>query len=604
MTATERVKSGDTLDLQGGPVGWAGLPDLIGPALLVAFFVVVVLLVPPRGEFAISDDWDYFATVGDLLHYGEIRLSDWPAMTLVGQILWGGLFGKLFGLSYMTLRFSVISLTFVGTLALYYWGRAIKRSRIESLFLGMLYATSPLVFNLSYSFMTDVPGASLMLLCLLIQAHCVRRGGVPLYLLAGITAGAGYLVRQTSALPALVLAVSLIPAALRRRARAYDLMALTVPLGVVVAWHHYWLDHIHGRPYQSAIERLPLLQTLVVLEYWDVVRAMLVQTIVQSLVVCVYLTPLLLCLAGRRARRWLWRSSEARLAVVTVFVGVPALMCLMGIARFELPPPYTQYINGFYLGFESLRGFWTLRPLPIRVGSFSLNVYSMALTLIGVSSLSLAAGLLLVELRSRMSSWRRGERCRLPFSPGVQAGLCGLVLMGLVVVQKSPFDRYLIPVIPIVAMFLLSLMPRGQGLLRSPLSWGLVIIFAAFSVLGTQDYFVRGRARLQAVNYLLQSGVKPQEINAGLEHAGLYSFSPHYRQRVRVRPYLLGLPEDQRWSRLKTEDPSLIWRRPREYELSYDPVAGSEALVVFSYRSWIRSGRVFVYHWPERSRHD
>lgn len=604
MTALTAVKSGDTLDLHARPRGWLWLPDLIGPALLAAFFVVAVLLVPPRGEFPIADDWDYFATVGDLLHYGEIRLSDWPAMTLVGQIQWGGLFAKLFGLSYMTLRLSVLGLAFLGALALYYWARAIKRSRIESLFLGLLYSTNPLVFSLSYSFMTDVPGASLMLLCLLVQAHCARLGGASLYLVAGITAGAGYLIRQTAALPALILAASLVPLALRNRARAYDLLALTAPLSVVVAWHRFWLDHVHGRPYQSAIERLPLFQILVVLEYWDVLRAIVEQTIVQSLVVCVYLTPLLVCLAGSRPGKWLWRSSKVRFAVVAVFVVMPALMCLMGIARFRLPPTYTQYVNGSYLGFESLRGFVTLRPLPIHVGSFSVDVFSMSLTLIGLSSLSLAAGLLLIELRSRLSSRRRGERCPFPFSPGVQAGLCCLALMGLLVVQRSPLDRYLIPVIPVLAMFLLSLMPRGQGLLRSPLSWILLIIFAVFSVSGTQDYFVRGRARLRAVNYLLQSGVKPQDINAGFEHAGLYFFSPHYRQQVRVRPYLLGLPEAKRWARLKAEDPSLIWRRPRDYELRYEPVAGFEPLAGFPYRSWIRSGSVLVYHWPERSGHN
>jgi hypothetical protein len=118
--------------------GWVKRRELVGPIVLAAFYAAAVLLVPPRGEFSINDDWDYFATVADLLHHDEIRLSDWPAMTLVGQILWGGLFTKAFGLSYKTLRFSVISLAFVGALALYYWGRAISRTRGESLFLGLL----------------------------------------------------------------------------------------------------------------------------------------------------------------------------------------------------------------------------------------------------------------------------------------------------------------------------------------------------------------------------------------------------------------------------------------------------------------------------------
>ena len=104
--------------------------ELAGPALLAAFFVAAALLVPPRAEFPINDDWDYFATVADLLHFGEIRLSDWPGMTLVAQIFWGELFAKLFGLSYWTLRVSTISMTFVGALALYFWARREQNKQV------------------------------------------------------------------------------------------------------------------------------------------------------------------------------------------------------------------------------------------------------------------------------------------------------------------------------------------------------------------------------------------------------------------------------------------------------------------------------------------
>jgi hypothetical protein len=212
--------------------------------------------VPPQGEFPINDDWDYFGSVADLVRYGEIRLSDWPAMSLVAHIFWGGLFAKLFGLSYLTLRVSVIILTFGGALALYYWARAIERTRLESLFLGLLYATNPLVFNLSYSFMTDVPAASMMIACLLVQAHCARRGAIVLYLIAGMLAGLAYLVRQTAVLPALVLAASLVPGLLRRQQRLRDLLALSLPIAVVVVGHRLWLEHLHGIPYHASVARL------------------------------------------------------------------------------------------------------------------------------------------------------------------------------------------------------------------------------------------------------------------------------------------------------------------------------------------------------------
>jgi hypothetical protein len=551
--------------------------NLIGPAVLAAFFAFVVLLVPPRGEFPINDEWDYVATVGDLVHYGEIRLSDWPAMSLVAQVYWGGLFAKLFGFSYMTLRLSVICLAFAGSLALSYWARAVERTRSESLFLALLYATSPLVFSLSYSFMTDVPGASLMIICLLVQALCVRRGGVPLHLLAGVMAGLAYLVRQTAALPALIFAVSLLPALLQRQRRVRDFLALTVPLVLVVNAHHFWLTRVHGLPYQAAVGRFEFFAP----------QTMLLLLLLEALAVCVYLTPLLLCLVGRRARACVWRSAGSRLTVLAILFGTLVLTRLAGA---ELPPPFTQYVGDAYLGFETLRGATLLGP-QIHAGPVSVGMFSLVNAL-GLMSFSIAAGFLLLDLRARWtgptSRWR-------VLSAGDQAGLCGLVLLGLLVGQPYPFDRYLVPVIPLLAMFLLSRLPRGEGLLRSPLCWGLLAVYGLVSVVGTQDYLARDRVRWQAVDSLLAAGVPPQDIGAGFEYAALYCFAPRYRQPARVRPYLLDLPEAERLARLKTENPSFVWMQPREYEVVYDRVAAAEPLRVFPWRSWVRSGSVLVY---------
>src|SRR5262245_32717789 len=145
-STSQDLRTGSTgVPDRANPIARAWLLRLGGPAVIVAFYITALVLVPPRGEFPVCDDWDYYATVGDLLKYGEIRLSDWPAMTLVGQIFWGGLFAKLFGLSYMTLRYSVLTLFLAGALALYGWARTIGRDRTEALFLGLLWTTCPLI---------------------------------------------------------------------------------------------------------------------------------------------------------------------------------------------------------------------------------------------------------------------------------------------------------------------------------------------------------------------------------------------------------------------------------------------------------------------------
>ena len=563
--------------------------ELAGPALLAAFFVAAALLVPPRGEFPINDDWDYFATVADLLHFGEIRLSDWPGMTLVAQIFWGDLFAKLFGLSYWTLRVSTTSMTFVGTLALYFWARAVDRTRGEATFLGLLYATNPLVFTLSYSFMNDVPGTSMMLVCLLVQAHCAQRGGVRLHLLAGVTAALAYLVRQTAALPALVLAAFFVPALVKKQARARDFLMLTLPVAVVAAAYTFWLDHIHGRPYHATLHYT----TLVRADVFGLVSR-LPWILEDSILLGVCLAPLVVCLVGREFVAQVWRSNLVRLVLVTLLVGasLPVIVQVVGgvpvlgrpVSQW-LPPTFSQHIHDFHLGFETLDTV-TLRGPRFHVGSRSVSVFGAILAFLGVASLFPTAGLLVVGLRSPRP-WRHDPRRPYPLSPEGQSGVCCVALIGLVLLQRYPYDRYFVSVFPVLAMFLLSLMPRGQWLPRSLLAWGALAVFAFASVAGEQDYLARVRARWQAVDYLLQSGVKPEDINAGFEHAGLNCFSPRYRGPVRVRPREISLRKG-----------ICFEQRPTQYGVQYDPIAGAELVAVFRYRSWFRSGSVLIYHWP------
>src|SRR5262249_50391439 len=375
--------------------------ELAGPALLAAFFVAAALLVPPQGEFPIVDDWDYFATTADRLPFGEIRLSDWPGMTLVAQIFWGELFAKLFGLSYWTLRVSTISLAFVGALALYFWARAVDRTRGEATFLGLLYATNPLVFTLSYSFMNDVPGTSMMLVCLLVQAHCAQRGGVRLHLLAGVTAGLAYLVRQTAALPALVLAAFFVPALVRKQARARDFLVLTLPVAVVAASYAFWVDHIHGRPHNATLPRVDVFG----------LASRLPWLLEDSILLGVCLAPLVVCLVGRGFVAQAWRSSLVRPFVIFLAVAsVPVVVQVVGpapvrgrpVSELLLPPFFSQHVHvfhDFYLGFETL-ATETLRGPLLHVGSRSISVFRVIFTLLGVASLFLAAGLLLVGLCS------------------------------------------------------------------------------------------------------------------------------------------------------------------------------------------------------------
>src|SRR2546430_5874257 len=86
---------------------------------LLLAMVALFVLVPPGGEFATDDDWDYALTVQRLVETGRLQLSAWAQATLVFQIAWGGLFARLFGFSHTILRVSTLVLAALGVVSFY-----------------------------------------------------------------------------------------------------------------------------------------------------------------------------------------------------------------------------------------------------------------------------------------------------------------------------------------------------------------------------------------------------------------------------------------------------------------------------------------------------
>jgi hypothetical protein len=96
------------------------LSRALGPLGLCSIWLLMIVLVNPRGDFPLSDDWSYASTVRGLLETGQYRPHGWTAMTLLTQVLWGYGFSLLAGrFSFEILRASTITLGLVAVLAVY-----------------------------------------------------------------------------------------------------------------------------------------------------------------------------------------------------------------------------------------------------------------------------------------------------------------------------------------------------------------------------------------------------------------------------------------------------------------------------------------------------
>src|SRR5437867_6763506 len=146
--------------------------DLRNLALVVAGFAAVLLLIPPQHEYPVIDDWIYARTVQHQLITGEFYIHPVSQASLVGLTLWGTAWAKLFGFSFSTLTCSTLVLALAALLAFYGIARQLGVPPPGALLGTALLGFNPIFLHLSYSFMTDVPFLSLVLL----SCYCYIRG--------------------------------------------------------------------------------------------------------------------------------------------------------------------------------------------------------------------------------------------------------------------------------------------------------------------------------------------------------------------------------------------------------------------------------------------
>lgn len=527
------------------------LVDLLA---LGAIWLLAIALVDPRGDFPLNDDWAYAATVEGLLRDGTFRPHDWAGMTLLSQALWGALAAVVFGFSAVVLRASTLVLGLASVAGVYLLGRELRAPRAVALLVALALAANPLFLGLSHTFMTDVPMLAPMIWALLCFARALRCDSTAAWAVGSGLSVAGVLCRQ----PALVVPLGLCAAVMvwpaagwRWRARA----ALSVLLALGALWlYRIALEASGGLPanfgardaFLTRLLQSPL-PTALRLLYGNVLTALLYCGLF-------LLPPLLLFEAGwRRARltrpRWITAVQIAAAALAAArLLSVGRPMPLIGNVLISSGiGPVT--LHDWYI-----RGLANDPRLPPAVW--------LAVSAAAVLGVALLAGQLIGAVRAAWSERRAGAPGRIML---LGTGAAYLALTCVVV----PFDRYYLPLLPILA---LALLPPAHAVPRR--AWiaagALLAISGAFAIAATHDYLAWNRARWAALRQLTEDdGIDPRRIDGGLEFNAPRFFIPGTS----------GGGGRSWW-----------WVIDDEYMISMGPVPGYEEVRRHPYPRWLPPG--------------
>lgn len=469
---------------------------LIAPYLpfcaCAAVLLTALIASSPWGDTPFQDDFSFSWMAKSIADTGHLSFNGWSEPSVGVQALFGALVIRIFGWSYEVLRLSMFAWAAGCVALLYFTARLVGLSRHSACFSALVFSLCPLVLPLESSFMTDVPATFFALLATYAAARSAldrNRSGALLWLAAGLaTTLLGVSIRQSGV--ALLPAVALIPALLRRE-RVFSRCAAA--LGLTTAAVTFWMMHwFASQPHTYALHLLPSI----------------IQTIEHP------------------------ANAAFRLLVFAAAIVVFCLPAFSGsLARLNIKDlRFAGLALGFAAAFFALTHFWlhtlTLVPYGEIVSGHGILTSDAFIggrptvvpgrLIILITLLALVSFFFLLRSAARSAHHALGSTAFRAWLM-IQATFVAFYFAGVIArpsAAMQPFDRYLIPMLPlfIVASMYLVRLPSP-----SLVQYAALIAFAVFGIAAVHDYYAERRICTYSANALMQRGVPRTEITAGFD---------------------------------------------------------------------------------------
>jgi hypothetical protein len=519
--------------------------------LLLALHLVIVLVVQPRGNFPLNDDWAYAQSVQWLLSEGRVRLADWIGMQLLPQTLAGGGVAALFGFSFEVLRHLTQCVAVLASISVYVFLRVSRLEPADAVAGAAAVMSFPAWPVLSNSYMSDLYGLLLALLSAACFMKALERPARGVLVAGTLLAAAAVSQRQV----ALAVPIGFMVAWLwatrpwTARAIAIGVAPLAAAAAAAIAFHLY-LEYGPGVP---ASHRAHYGQVLAV-----AVRIATNEDRQGELAMLNFAT--IAGYVGLFSVGWgLWWGwgATGRRTRIAIAVGAAALAAL-ALATQWLPP----YRGNNVLDAAGI-GPFTLFDAYDRGTSLDRGpgAFWRAAGVAGAFATAALAALLATNAARLWRERRDAPRANVFLLAVIAAYLAPFVAL-------TYFDRYLLFVLPFVFALWAATWPASP-----PAPWrrgaAIAWILAAvgLSAAATRDYFSWNRARWDAIRTAERLGATPDTIDAGFEYHG-WNTSKHLP--------LDPLPGKSWW-----------WVKDDRYIVAFVPVAGYEEIAAFPVRRWM-----------------
>ena len=475
---------------------------------LILIWVVVIFIINPIGDFPLNDDWCYAKSVKTLCEDNYLKLYNWGEMTLVGQIYWGYLFTNIFGFSFTVLRFSTLVLALFSFFGLSKLFDLINISKQLSLLGIILCMFNPIFLELSFTYMTDVPFYTLSVFICYYFVKYIKTEKNKYLVFAFLCSALAYSVRQLALVYPLVWTVYYL---LSYKFKLKTLFRAFYPLILFVAFSLCFDFVLKSTGIMQ--ERFNSKFYLLLDKLLNFNRGQLIYSINLLLTSLAYLGLFLSPIVLIKIKQFHYNYLRVFTAIYTVVV-----IYILHRYNYILPSLDNIWID-FGVGPFTLYNDVEVAHFKKTPSPHMFQMFYYALTAIGVFSSSV----FFYEFTHRIKTKTLNLNESKP----------KLFALVFIVVYLTPFlivgvyDRYLLPLFPMVILFVLDASSRYSFTKRNKI---YTLIFTAsliwFSVCATHDYLSWNRTRWQVLNDLtINQKISKNKINGGAEFITWYHFS-------------------------------------------------------------------------------
>lgn len=537
-------------------------------ALLLVWGLIIVV-INPRGEFMVNDDWAFVRSLEAFRSTGNITATGWgppgapggPALLV--HLLLGDLFSRIFGFSLTNLRIAVLTMGILGSFGLMLLLRIAKVSPWLALLGTLTVVCNPLFLSECFTYMTDVTFASLAIFAVLLLYLGVKKSSIAWIIAGLLLVLASILTRQIGVVILLAFLVTCwvhpIGAVLGRAKIFFLGLAL-----VILPWITY--EALLSRLGSSPLTQHQVIHNIFTfprekgfLDYLFFIFSSLFFFALGYL--GFFVSPLL---TGKLIL--LWRSRYFRYLLVVFAISV--VLFEIAILTDLLHPPMIflgNIIYNFGIGPILLKDTYIL-------GIPRLAVISSAAYYLLVSWAALALGVLLTLFLAYVRQWFQtgfaGEDQENAFLLSLVL-LAALFYLGIITLTYF-HDRYLIPVLIFLVIWLI--IDRSASLGGAEPFWKIipgfvmVICLGVWSTCQVHDFMEMKRGQKKAHDYALQRlQVNPCFMDGGFEFNGYYCYRNDFQP-----------PKGLSW----------WWVSREDYLITLGPLPGYRVIQIFPFQRY------------------